>query len=334
MVKEKSWINRNQRKNLRDIIPLETPLSLEVEPTGYCNFQCSYCNHSLCKEKQRPTKYLSLDLYKKFVSDAKEFPNKIKTVTLAGGGEPLLNNDIYEMISLTKEIANETCILTNGSLLNKERIHKLIDSGLDTLRVSLQGICKEDYKKVCNFNIDFEKFITNLAYLYENKGHTKIVLKMPDIAIDTEERKQKFHDLFDDKCDSLIIQVISKLVNDIDYTDIQVHSDESLYGEKLQKIQVCPRVFMTMTMDQEGNIYPCSHSYYDMTTPKIGNIANNTLKEIWNSEELKTLRINHLEGKRFCLNSCKDCDHINALNNQFDNLDDCREEILKKFLEA
>lgn len=334
MLKDKTWINRNQRQYLKDIIPLDTPLSLEVEPTGFCNFQCSYCNHSLSKDLQRPTKHLPMDLYKKFINGAKEFPCKFKTITFGGGGEPLLNNDIYEMISLANPVTDETCILTNGSLLTKERIDKLIASNLTTLRVSLQGICEEDYKKTCQFKINFEEFLKNLDYLYKNKGKTKVVLKMPDIAIDTDEKKKKFHEIFEDKCDSLIIQVISKLVNDIDYTNIQIHSDESLYGEKLQQIEVCPRIFLTMTMDQEGNIFPCSHAYYDMTTPKIGNIADNTLKEIWESQTMKNLRINHLKGKRFCLESCKDCDHINALNNKYDNLDDCKTEILKKFLEA
>lgn len=334
MVKEKSWINRNQRSFLKDIVPLDMPLSMQIEPTGACNFRCNYCYHSLDSNKQRPAKSLSMDIFKKFIADATDFPRKLKSVTFCGGGEPLLNNNIYEMISLANQIANETVILTNGSLLNKDRISKIIDSNLGTLRVSLQGICKEDYLNNCNFDINFEQFLDNLEYLYKNKGNTKIVLKMPDIAIDTEEKIEKFHKLFEDKCDNLTVQVISNLVSELDYNKIQVHSNNSLYGEKLQSINVCPQIFFTMIMDQEGNIFPCSDAYYNFTSPKIGNIKNNTLKEIWNSEELKTLRINHLEGKRFCLNSCKDCDHINALNNKFDNLDDCREEILKKFLEA
>lgn len=331
MKQEENWINRNQRQFLKDIIPLDMPLSIQIEPTGICNFQCSYCYHSLDRSKQRPALNLSLDLFKKFIKDAKEFPRKLKSITFCGGGEPLLNNDIYEMISLANTIAEETVILTNGSLLTKERTQKIIDSNLSTLRISLQGICCEDYKNNCNYDINFNQFIENIEYFYKNKKNTKLILKMPDIAINTEEKKQKFYELFNDKCDSLTIQIISNLVQEIDYKNIQINSNNSLYGGKLENIEVCPQIFFTMILDQQGNIFPCSDAYYNLTSPKIGNIKTNSLKEIWESNTLKNLRCEHLKGNRCKLNSCKNCTHINALNNEFDNIDNYKDILLAKF---
>lgn len=322
---------RNKRSYLKDIVPLDMPLSVQIEPTGNCNFRCVYCYHSLEKEKQRPAINLSMDLYRKFIQDSKSFPRKYKSLTFCGGGEPLLNKDIFEMIKLANGVADETVILTNGSLLSSQIIDKLVESKLSILRVSLQGINALDYQVTCGVKINFDRFLSNLEYLYKNKKDMKVVFKMPDIAIETEEKKKKFYELFEDKCDSLTIQVISNLVNDLDYENIQKNANCSLYGEGLQKIKACPQAFYTMIFDQQGNVFPCSDAYYNLTSPKVGSIVENTIKEIWDSPKLKNLRITHLKGERFLLDSCKSCSHILALNNEYDNLDNNLAETLEKF---
>lgn len=334
MKQGENWINRNQRQFLKDIVPLDMPLSMQIEPTGRCNFQCSYCYHSLEKEKQRFARNMSMEIFRKFIGDLKEFPHKLKSLTFCGGGEPLLNNNIYEMITMANEIAEETVLLTNGSLLTKKRSDKLIESGLGILRVSLQGINAVDYRKNCNFDINFDSFLQNIEYFYKHKKETKLVLKMPDIAINTDDKKQKFYELFKNKCDNLTVQIISNLVQEINYENIQVHSSSSLYGDKLEQIEVCPQIFFTMILDQDGNVFPCSDAYYNLTSPKIGNIQKKSLKEIWESDELRVLRNEHLKGNRFKVDSCKNCTHINALNNKFDNLDKYKCDILKNFAGA
>lgn len=324
-MKEISWIERNERQYLKDIVPLETPLSVQIEPTGACNFKCIYCYHSLGKSKQRPYKNMPLDLYEKFINESKNFSQKYKSLIFCGGGEPLLSKDIYRMITLAKEISNEVAIITNGSLLTKEVSNKLIASGIDTIRISLQGLNSDDYYKTCGVKLDFEKFLINLDYLNKNKNQAKIVLKIPNIALDTKEKKDLFHKLFKNKCDSITIQTISPLVDDLDYTNMQPDGQKSLYGEEIKPMKVCPQIFYTLVIDQNGKIAPCSDSYYNNNFPEIGDLNENTIQEIWNSKRLKELRKFHLLGRRFDLKTCQNCQHVLPLNNKFDNLDnDCK----------
>ena len=35
-----------KRQRLSEVIPLDSPLSMYVEPTRTCNFKCFYCMHS------------------------------------------------------------------------------------------------------------------------------------------------------------------------------------------------------------------------------------------------------------------------------------------------
>ena len=40
-----------KRQKLSEIIPLDSPLSMYIEPTRTCNFKCFYCMHSTRGEK-------------------------------------------------------------------------------------------------------------------------------------------------------------------------------------------------------------------------------------------------------------------------------------------
>ena len=45
MAEVKSSVDKN-RTVLREAVPLDSPLSMYIEPTRVCNFKCFYCMHS------------------------------------------------------------------------------------------------------------------------------------------------------------------------------------------------------------------------------------------------------------------------------------------------
>ena len=44
-----NWIERNNRNYLKDVLPLNTPYSIQVETIKACNFRCNYCAYSSLK---------------------------------------------------------------------------------------------------------------------------------------------------------------------------------------------------------------------------------------------------------------------------------------------
>lgn len=316
MSKEINWIERNSRSYLKDVLPLDTPLKIEIEPTSACNFKCNYCKHS--SEKIKP-EFMSIDIFNKIIEGIDKFPNKIKTFNFCGIGEPLLNKDIYYMINKIKDLVEGTVLITNGSALTRENSDKLIKSGIKTIRISLQGVNEEDYYNISNYKIDFNKFLDNIKYLYENKSsETKLFLKMPDIAINTEERKELFYKLFEDKCDYLVIQNIGKLFKELNYDNI-------IINDVNDDILVCPQPFYAMFINVNGKVYPCCHMYGDMY---IGDITKNSLIDIWNGTVLKKIRIKHLEGKKDLFDMCRNCEILNYFHNKYDNIDTYRNKLL------
>jgi MoaA/NifB/PqqE/SkfB family radical SAM enzyme len=169
-----------KRTKLADVLPLDTPFLVQIFPAYACDFSCNYCIHSLPTEKRgfiANKSIMDFDFYKKCINDLKEFPQKIKMLRFAATGEPLLHPKIAEMVKYAKEkdVANSLDIVTNASLLTKELSDKLIDAGLDWLRISVQGLSSDKYKEVCGVEIDFNNFVESIRYFYNNRGSTKII---------------------------------------------------------------------------------------------------------------------------------------------------------------
>ncbi|GHV38916.1 hypothetical protein FACS1894187_18280 [Synergistales bacterium] len=163
--KEQSWVEYKPRTILKDVLPLETPFSLQVEPARACNFKCVYCYHYNEREADN-NKYLSVGSYRSLFESSWKFKQKLKSVTFGGKGEPLLNKGIFEMIRMTEQIAQETVLITNGSLLTQETVDNLLDSGLTTMRISLQGLDADGYYKTCGHKMDFDRFLRSIEYAH------------------------------------------------------------------------------------------------------------------------------------------------------------------------
>lgn len=323
--KEINWIEHRGRVYLKDVLPLDTPFKIEIEPASSCNFKCIYCRHSSVKIE---SEFMTMETFDKIIEGAKKFKNKIKTFNFCGIGEPLLNKNIYHMIPKSNEIANDTVLVTNGVLLTKENSDKLIESGIKTIRVSLQGINEEDYYKTCGYKIDFKKFLNNIKYLYENKSEsTKLFLKMPDIAINTEEKKNLFYELFEDKCDYLTIQNITNNWEDVDFSYLE-DINKNILGYDLKHIKICHFPFYTLSVDKTGLVYPCCHTYDNIF---ICSIYDKDIFDIWNSKKLKEFRLKLLTKYKQNIDICNKCNIPYSYTNDYDNLDNNIEDLLHKY---
>ncbi|MDR2584213.1 MAG: radical SAM protein [Fibromonadaceae bacterium] len=320
-----NWLEK--RTLLKDVLPLSIPLNIKIEPIHACNFKCIYCTYSTRREENKRRYPLTMEMFQKFI-DGCNFNEKIKSISFSGLGEPLLNKDTPKFISMSKEIAKETILITNGSLLTKTIINKLIEAQLDTIRISLQGLSAEDYKKNCDFNINIQNFLEHLEYFYKNKTNTKIWVKMPDIILDSEDKKEKYYELFKDKCDYLMTMTIQRFFKNskVDYSNMQIDNSKSMYGGKTKSVVVCPQPFYTLCVLADGTIYPCcTFGEYGLS---LGNINENTVFEIWNSEKLKKFRLNHLKSTYNNMSMCKNCEQPEILYNHYDDIDFERERLI------
>ncbi len=324
----KTGIKRNE---LKEIVPLNTPLVIHLTPTNFCNFKCVYCHQSLNEDQLVELKFkrefMDIKLYYKIIDDISNFKVKLKALVLAGRGEPLLHKNIVEMVryAKVKNIAERIEITTNASLLTNKLSDELNSVGLDRLRVSLQGVSDYAYYKYCGISLKVEKIKANLKYFYDNKKKCKIYIKILDYALDSELEEKKFYDDFSDICDFIAIEHIAPYHENINYETIKKNTITAIRGNKLKNVLVCASPFYMMYIEPNGEVYPCCN----LPTPKCyDNVNLKSLVEIWESDNHYDFLKLHLQGYRNKNTVCAKCQMVNYLRGDEDDLDEYKDVIL------
>jgi MoaA/NifB/PqqE/SkfB family radical SAM enzyme len=107
---------------------------IQVEVTSACNAACIYCPRTVHRDVWED-RHLPLDTFRKLEPAFA----KTRHVHLQGWGEPFLHPDFFDMVAIAKAAGWWVGTTTNGMLLNRDRITRTIESGLDIIAFSLAG---------------------------------------------------------------------------------------------------------------------------------------------------------------------------------------------------
>jgi radical SAM protein with 4Fe4S-binding SPASM domain len=118
------------------------PRVVFIEVTNHCNLLCETCPRTFVSYEEPKT--LGWDEFLRIVD---QFPDMQRAV-LHGIGEPLINRDLPRMIEHLKARGVTVLFNTNGTLLTETWSRKLIASGLDELRCSIDGADPRTYAAI------------------------------------------------------------------------------------------------------------------------------------------------------------------------------------------
>jgi radical SAM protein with 4Fe4S-binding SPASM domain len=323
-------IRTKKRINLNEVIPLETPLSITIDPCNICNFSCEFCptgDKKLIESVSRESAIMEFELFTKIIDDISNFPNRLKKMFFHKDGEPLLNKNLPKMIMYAKDknISDEYWLTTNGSLLNETMSLELIDSGLDLIRISVEAVSNEGYKKISKVDFNYDKLIKNIEFLFKNRKECRIYVKILDYGLTVEE-KNKFLNDFRNISTEVSIDLLSgwsfSEVKDFTLdTKPKVNSDKENFIIK----EVCPYPFYNLVINSNGTVCNCCCDWSHSTI--IGDVRKQSLVEIWNGQQMFEFRKMHLNKQRNINKACKSCYAIKTLP---DNIDDYADEILDR----
>lgn len=324
-----------KRQRLAESLPLDTPYLVQFFPIYACNFVCKYCHNAIPKKERKFVTdeiVMPYSLFEKCIRELAAFPQKIRTIRFVGMGEPLLHKDIVRMVRETKAsgAANTVELLTNGSLLDREKADGLIEAGLDRLVISLQGISARQYQEISQVDLDFEKFVDNIRYFYEHKKNTVMYLKIVDIAIPTEEEKQRYFDIFGDIADTIGIETAVPIFEDVPYNKELSQRDEyrTQFGLPMHRVRVCPQPFYSMQINPDGKVVGCHAIYY----PRIlDDCTEKSLIDVWNGEGFNQFRREMLQGRENVCQTCIDCGINDFRMSPEDDISDCAERLMGEY---
>lgn len=119
---------------------------LRISITDKCNFRCKYCTPEERVDTLMNNEILTFDEIIKICKSASELGiEKIKVT----GGEPLLRDDVTDLIKSIKELplVKNVTLTTNGVFLY-DKIHELKSSGIDSINVSLDTLIKDRFNDI------------------------------------------------------------------------------------------------------------------------------------------------------------------------------------------
>jgi MoaA/NifB/PqqE/SkfB family radical SAM enzyme len=173
-IKKSAFMNR--------LLPLHVPwqpLGFTISITTKCNLKCTMCARTIYGID-------GINMSKElFMESAKHFSNK--TVTIMGNGEPFLHPNIFEFIEICQSKNAMINLVTNGTLLNREKAVELLKyPNIRSITFSIDGV-GDNYNRI-RVNGNFQTVVGNLmelSWLREYKGMINPILAINFVGMES-----------------------------------------------------------------------------------------------------------------------------------------------------
>jgi len=148
--------------SMRTGLNLNKPTYICVKVTMRCNSRCIHCN---IWDMEFNEQELSTEQWKRSISDLRTWLGRF---TLAfTGGEALLRPDMLEIIRHAKQHGITVRLNSNAIIIDESLAWQIVESGLDQITISLDGMLPSTHDEFRGGNQFHEKSIMALRYLSE-----------------------------------------------------------------------------------------------------------------------------------------------------------------------
>jgi MoaA/NifB/PqqE/SkfB family radical SAM enzyme len=193
-----------------------------VEITNRCHLNCRMCIRQAWEAEQGD---MPRAAFQELLAQLQTFPT-VATLKFGGYGEPLLHPDFFAMVEAAHRQGLRTVATTNGMLLTEERAGRLVDSGLDALYVSVDGVSPEAYADIRQGGewAVWQSHLEGLRRLKERSSRTR-----PDVGLAFVAMRRNVSDM-------ARLRILAQQVgaSEILITNLLPHTaelkDEILYG--------------------------------------------------------------------------------------------------------
>ncbi|WP_430883981.1 radical SAM/SPASM domain-containing protein [Fusibacter sp. JL216-2] len=288
----KKWSNNPLEFKLE-----EAPLHLDIEPTSACNLKCPMCPRTVMLESGETNlsvETMPLDVYKKIIDEAAEIG--VYSIKLNWLGEPMVHPDIVEMVRYAKEKGLvDVMFNTNGTLLNENISVELIEAGIDKIFFSFDSPNKEKYESI-RIGAKFDEVYNNIKRFVELRnemGRTTPLTRMSMVLM--EENSDEFEEY---------VEMFKDIVDVVAYVEFREPMRET--QKEYNYNFACSQLWQRMFIAADGEVIVCC---VDNTREYVvGNIHQNSIKEIWRNEKYMEIRAKHSCGKYNEVAMCSKCD--------------------------
>jgi len=310
------------------------PDSATLNITDRCCFRCIMCVQWKDTNKEELATEEWLDIIKQLKNAG------VKKITFSGG-EPLLREDIVELVRYAKELGCNISLFTNGYLLTKKKAEELVLNGVNFISMSVDAT-NNNFEEIRGLRGSFKKIeescetISEISKRYNTGASFSFLLMKPTLnylkdvffLIDKFnfplvinlldytpyffqiENKETLWINKEDKKEFLeVLKLLSQRIKNnrksVYLNYVSLDYIRRYFSDPLQPHIPCFVSQQRICIDAKGNVFGGCWSM-----GSFGSLKNNTLQEIMRSEKYK------MAHKRMFFKQCPGCScgYITNLN--------------------
>lgn len=288
------------------------PFNISIEPTTTCNLGCPECPSGL-KSFTRDTGTLDIHFYERLLNDVHQ---DLLYLYFYFQGEPYLHPQFLQLVQSAASKGIYTVTSTNAHFLTPRKARETVESGLDRILISIDGVTQESYESY-RIGGKLDKVIEGTKNLVEAKKVLKsstphiiiqfLVVKpneheIPQILalgeeLGVDEVKLKTAQIYDYQNGSDLIPTIDK------YSRYRKEADGS-YAIKNEMANKCWKLWHSCVVTWDGKVVPCCFDKDAKYT--MGNLKEQNLRSIWANSSYENFR-KQLVDDRKSIDICTNC---------------------------
>ncbi|MBM3185195.1 MAG: SPASM domain-containing protein [Bacteroidetes bacterium] len=288
------------------------PASLSIEPTTACNLGCPECPSGL-KQFTRPTGKIDLNLHQNMLEQVKQ---SVFYINYYFQGEPFLHPQFLELIKQAKQAKIYTSTSTNAHFIDQQKAEEIVESGLDRLIISIDGLTQETYEQY-RVHGNLEKVILASKELVSAKR--KLQSTTPHLIFQFLAVKPNEHEIpqvFELANEIGIDEVRIKTAQLYDYEhgnslmpenekySRYIRQKDGTYKIKGSPGNHCWRMWSGSVFTWDGKVVPCC---FDKDAKHVlGDITTDPFQSIWKSHKYRAFRQAILINRQE-IDICKNC---------------------------
>lgn len=304
------------------------PLYIRIKPTNRCNHRCYYCSYAdkelSLREKVNLHDSIPWEKLREVINDLGEM--KVKAVTFSGGGEPLVYPHIVEAMKLVLDNKINLSVITNGQNLSSEIAEVLTKA--HWVRISMDSCDATTYSEIrripeknfiivsdnikifaqkklpdCELGINYVINHENANSIYQMAKYVK-ELGVNHIKY-TARITRNLHS-YHDKFKASAIEQIQRASHDFSTGSFKVinkyEDDFVLCAVFNRNYSKCPIMQIITVIGADSKVYLCHDKAY-VPGGELGDLKNQTFKNLWFSEETKN-RFESFDAQKECQHHC------------------------------
>jgi radical SAM protein with 4Fe4S-binding SPASM domain len=298
--------------------------------TENCNLWCRHCYQG-----ERSSEEMHITEMKRVVGEVSDmikdwsdtFGIAFSPSMNITGGEPFLKKDLFEILGEIKKRGFKVSLLTNGTLVSRDRAKKLADLGIDGVQISIEG--PEDVHDAIRGSGNFSASRDGIEHLVDAK--LPVTLNVTLSAVNASSMKKivalgshmgarrigfsrlvptgKGRSMLSQMLDREQVKETYQTIFALEHNGVEIVTGDPIASQMRKRrtgdagsiaVSGCSAGVAGLTILPNGNITPCRR-----LPLSLGNVMKDSLREIWSTSPI----LDALRDRSRYKGKCRTCRH-------------------------